>query len=124
MEMVASYRDIEPDQGPERTLAPIKDALTRHLIAGDEDKIELADGSYMVSKVMTAHWVYPTSWRRSAQDRGAAHRPQSCREEGATQRQGLHLHCTRQGQMISNTNSLQSHRLNLAVCVSNWMMLA
>ena len=34
------------------------DALTRHLIAGDEDKIELADGSYVISKVMTAQWTY------------------------------------------------------------------
>jgi len=59
MEMVASYRDIQNQiKTLNEQLAPIKDALTRHLIAGDEDKIELADGSYMVSKVMTAHWVY------------------------------------------------------------------
>ena len=59
MEMVASYRDIQNQiKILNEQLAPIKDALTRHLIAGDEDKIELADGSYMVSKVMTAHWVY------------------------------------------------------------------
>ena len=59
MEMVASYRDIQNQiKTLNDQLAPIKDALTRHLIAGDQDKIELADGSYMVSKVMTAHWVY------------------------------------------------------------------
>ena len=56
--MVASYRDIQNKiKTLNERLAPIKDALTRHLIAGDEDKIELADSSYMVSKVMTAHWV-------------------------------------------------------------------
>tara|TARA_B100000003_G_scaffold21066_1_gene16954 strand:- start:888 stop:1340 length:453 start_codon:yes stop_codon:yes gene_type:complete len=59
MEMVASYRDIQNQiKTLNDQLAPIKDALTRHLIAGDQDKIELSDGSYMVSKVMTAHWVY------------------------------------------------------------------
>ena len=59
MEMVASYRDIQNQiKTLNDQLAPLKDALTRHLIAGDQDKIELADGSYMVSKVMTAHWVY------------------------------------------------------------------
>ena len=59
MEMVASYRDIQNQiKTLNDQLAPIKDALTRHLIAGDQDKIELADGSYMGCKVMTAHWVY------------------------------------------------------------------
>lgn len=59
MEMVASYRDIQNQiKTLNDQLAPIKDALTRHLIAGEEDKIVLADGSYMVSKVMKTRWVY------------------------------------------------------------------
>ena len=32
--------------------------MTRHLVAGDEDKIELPDGSYMLIKVMKTQWVY------------------------------------------------------------------
>ena len=59
MKMVEDYRDIQQKiKALNDELGPIKDALTRHLIAGDEDKIELADGSYVISKVMTAQWTY------------------------------------------------------------------
>jgi len=59
MKMVEEYRDIQNKiKALTEELSPLKDALTRHLIAGEEDKIELADGSYVISKVMTAHWTY------------------------------------------------------------------
>ena len=59
MKMVEDYRDIQNKiKALNEELGPIKEALTRHLVAGDEDKIELADGSYVVSKVMTAQWTY------------------------------------------------------------------
>ena len=59
MKMVEDYRDIQQKiKALNDELGPIKDALTRHLIAGDEDKIELADGSYVISKVMVAQWTY------------------------------------------------------------------
>jgi hypothetical protein len=59
MKMVEDYRDIQNKiKALNDELGPIKDALTRHLIAGDEDKIELPDGSYVVSKVMVALWTY------------------------------------------------------------------
>ena len=59
MEMVAKYRDIQNNiKTLTEELGPIKDALTRHLVAGDEDKITLPDGSYVITKVMTAHWTY------------------------------------------------------------------
>jgi len=59
MKMVEDYRDIQNKiKALTEELGPLKDALTRHLIAGEEDKIELADGSYVISKVMTAQWTY------------------------------------------------------------------
>ena len=59
LKMVEDYRDIQNKiKALNDELGPIKDALTRHLIAGDEDKIELPDGSYVVSKVMVALWTY------------------------------------------------------------------
>jgi len=59
MKMVEDYRDIQNKiKALNEELAPIKDALTRHLVAGDEDKIELPDGSYMLIKVMKTQWVY------------------------------------------------------------------
>lgn len=59
MEMVEKYREIQNTiKALNEELDPIKDALTRHLIAGEEDKIELPDGSYVITKIMTAHWVY------------------------------------------------------------------
>ena len=59
IKMVEDYRDIQNKiKALNEELAPIKDALTRHLVAGDEDKIELPDGSYMLIKVMKTQWVY------------------------------------------------------------------
>tara|TARA_R100001509_G_scaffold20190_1_gene10449 strand:- start:915 stop:1367 length:453 start_codon:yes stop_codon:yes gene_type:complete len=59
MKMVEDYRDIQNKiKALNEELGPIKDALTRHLVAGDEDKIELTDGSYVISKVMVATWTY------------------------------------------------------------------
>ena len=59
MDMVAKYRDIQSNIKTLREeLAPIQDALTRHLVAGDEERIALADGSFVISKVMKAHWTY------------------------------------------------------------------
>jgi len=59
MKMVEDYRDIQNKiKALNEELEPIKDALTRHLIAGDEDKIELPDGSYVITKVMKAQWTY------------------------------------------------------------------
>jgi hypothetical protein len=59
MEMVAKYRDIQNNiKTLTEELGPIKDALTRRLVAGDEDKITRPDGSYVSTKVMTAHWTY------------------------------------------------------------------
>ena len=46
MKMVEDYRDIQNKiKALNEELGPIKDALTRHLVAGDEDKIELPDGA-------------------------------------------------------------------------------
>ena len=59
MEMVAQYRDFQSKiKTLTEELGPIKDALTRHLVAGEQDKITLPDGSYVITKVMTAHWTY------------------------------------------------------------------
>ena len=59
MKMVEDYRDIQNKiKALNEELGPIKEALTRHLVAGDEDKIELPDGSYVISKVMVALWTY------------------------------------------------------------------
>ena len=59
MEMVAKYRDIQNNiKTLTEELGPIKDALTRHLVAGEQDNITLPDGSYVITKVMTAHWTY------------------------------------------------------------------
>ena len=59
LKMVEEYRDIQKKiKDLNEELEPIKDALTRHLVAGDEDKIELTDGSYVISKVMVATWTY------------------------------------------------------------------
>ncbi|REJ63018.1 MAG: hypothetical protein DWQ21_04455, partial [Bacteroidetes bacterium] len=59
MKMVEDYRDIQNKiKALNEELGPIKEALTRHLVAGDEDKIELTDGSYVISKVMVATWTY------------------------------------------------------------------
>ena len=59
LKMVEQYRDIQKKiKDLNEELAPIKDALTRHLVAGDEDKIELPDGSYVITKVMKAQWTY------------------------------------------------------------------
>ena len=59
LEMVEDYRNLQHKiKALNEELGPIKDALTRHLVAGEEDKIELADGSYVISKVMTAQWTY------------------------------------------------------------------
>ena len=59
MKMVEDYRDIQNKiKALKDELEPIKDALTRHLVAGDEDKIELPDGSYVITKVMKAQWTY------------------------------------------------------------------
>ena len=59
MKMVEDYRDIQNKiKALNEELGPIKEALTRHLVAGDEDKIELPDGSYVISKVMVATWTY------------------------------------------------------------------
>ena len=59
MEMVAKYRDIQSNiKALKEELAPIQDALTRHLVAGDEERIALPDGSFVVSKVMQSHWTF------------------------------------------------------------------
>ena len=59
LKMVEDYRDIQNKiKALDEELGLIKDALTRHLVAGDEDKIELTDGSYVISKVMVATWTY------------------------------------------------------------------
>ena len=59
MEMVAKYRDIQNNiKALKEELAPIQDALTRHLVAGDEQSIALPDGSYVIFKVMKAHWTF------------------------------------------------------------------
>jgi hypothetical protein len=59
MDMVTQYRDIQNKiKTLTEELGPIKDALTRHLVAGEQDSITLPDGSYVITKVMTAHWTY------------------------------------------------------------------
>jgi hypothetical protein len=59
MDMVTQYRDIQSKiKTLTEELGPIKDALTRHLVAGEQDSITLPDGSYVITKVMTAHWTY------------------------------------------------------------------
>jgi len=59
MEMVEDYRITQNEiKVLTQKFAFLKDALTRHLVAGNEDKIELPDGSFVISKVMTKQWTY------------------------------------------------------------------
>ena len=59
MQMVEDYRSTQNEiKVLNDKFALLKDALTRHLVAGDEDSIELPDGSYVVTKVMKPQWTY------------------------------------------------------------------
>ena len=99
MKMVEDYRDIQNKiKALNEELGPIKEALTRHLVAGDEDKIELPDGSYVISKVMVALWTYSDKLEAKRIKPEAEARPRDCREERTTERQRIcHLQCTRCG---------------------------
>ena len=59
IKMVEDYRITQNEiKVLTQKFAFLKDALTRHLVAGNEDKIELPDGSFVISKVMTKQWTY------------------------------------------------------------------